>query len=172
MFWEVQKNDIDFPTSDAKTGKLSVYLVADKKQVKYAYKLQTLISTRNYVKSVIYDLNVYKANQHKTSSDNLIIFIGENDISSAAVPNVNNQAQLQQLGLFYTWLGTRAKISVSMPALKRDKITELFRYINPTLIAYEKLWYKTKFEKFQYNAVIMDFVDNGLDKFIGATKNE
>lgn len=182
-----------FETIDKSTGKKIIYIMADKSCEKYAHKLQTLISAKHDVKCCIYTKEVYKANMSKVTSDNIIVFIGENDISTAALPNVKNQAP-EDYGLFYGWHGKRAKISVMFKIAGYQKHKDFINYYNKLCTNFEeeiKIYNIKDFamiaafgliglmvrtianltidNKLLYNACIMEFFKNGLDNFIKGT---
>lgn len=98
-----------FKIKDEKTGKKIVYITADKSCMKYAHTLQTLISELNNVKCCIYTKEVYEHNMSKASSDNLIIFIGENDISNQTIKLIESRKSVKgRYGVNYGYVGTRA----------------------------------------------------------------
>ncbi|GEM_PF-2734860 len=206
-----------FEIFDKSTGKKIVYIMADKKCERYAHTLQTLISAKHDLKCSIYTKQVYKAHMSKVSSDNLIVFIGENDISNAALPKVKNQAD-GNFGLVYGWHGKRAIISTESIFVNQQSLKDFVEYYNNLCEGMQKqitqfgacndlLTYfsiigggimglgglgiipivtssfvlsfgfvgiknKNTFKNFkikkdlQYRACIMEFYNNGLDKFI------
>lgn len=98
-----------FKIKDEKTGKKIVYITADKSAMKYAHTLQTLISELKNVKCCIYTKEVYEHNMAKASSDNLIIFIGQNNISSQTIKLIESRRSAEgKYGVNYGYIGTRA----------------------------------------------------------------
>lgn len=189
-----EKFENAFETIDKLTGKKVLYIMADKNCEKYAHKLQTLISAKNNVKCCIYTKSVYRDNMARVSSDNIILFIGDNNISKPALPNVKNHAK-EEYGLFFGWYGKRAKISRSPKFVGYQKQTEFIEYYNQLCADFEKkiviygisdlfvdvavvgaagllgLGIKKFLKRFidkdlQYNACIMEFFNQGLDEFL------
>lgn len=180
-----------FENIDMKTGKRVVYLVADKRHERYAHLLQTLISAkRENLKCAIYTTEVYRANMAKASSDNVIIFVGDNPISNA-MPKVKNQATTK-FGLFYGWYGTRAKLATSSviwwPRLYAKFVayhnnlsrglglkirsypgTELIHYVLPQVpFIGIPLLKRNEINRQQFTACVMLFVTRGLDDFLAS----
>ena len=181
-----------------------LFIVADKNCMKYARILETLISERKNIQCTVFDsIQVFEDN--KLSSDNLVVFIGKNKVSSSIVEIVNKN--FDQFGVRYGWRGTRAAIWIE--SLRADtifngeRVNEFAKYYNKNLNEFnkldEKLYEVRKFiiantfpalifpdgelvfgsfqkikeiEEAQYKLGVIEFMKNGIDKFIGVGINE
>ena len=169
--------------------------MAEKKHEKYAHLLQTLISAkRGDLKCAIYTKDVYRANMARASSDNIIIFVGSNDISNAALPSFQNQG-IDKYGLIYGWHGTRAKLFTRnkfwLPSLYSDFVSYyngLYKNFEKEIHVYQAkegvrdalllvglgliglsfrfLLKRNEIAKQQFDSCVMLFFNDGLDRFI------
>lgn len=88
-------------------SKKIIYIVADKNCMQYARILETLISEKANMSCTVFDkINVFE--QNKLSSENLVVFIGKNRLSSPIIDYISKK--YDQYGIHYGWRGTRAVI--------------------------------------------------------------
>ena len=181
-----------------------LFIVADKNCMKYARILETLISERKNVQCTVFD-NIRAFEDNKLSSDNFVVFIGKNKVSSSIVEIVNKK--FDEFGVRYGWKGTRAAIwidSLKVDTIFNGKIvSEFAKYYNENLNEFKKLdenLYGVRkfivantvleliipdgellFESFQkvreiedaqYKLGVIEFMKNGIDKFIGVGISE
>lgn len=128
-----------FKVKDEQTGKKIVYITADKNCMKYAHMLQTLISEMKEVKCCIYTKKVYEDNMSKASSDNLIIFIGENNISKPTIQLMQySDNKNKKFGIRYGWRGTRAVLWSESIFWKFGIKKDFYKYYENTYSQFQK----------------------------------
>lgn len=137
---EINNFDEIFKVKDELTGKKIVYITVDKNCMEYAHMLQTLISEMKDVKCCIYTKKVYTDNMAKASSDNLIIFIGENDISKATIKLMQNDTKgNKKFGIRYGWKGTRAVLWTESIFWKFGSKKNFYKYYRNSYSQFEKV---------------------------------
>lgn len=120
-----------------------IYIVADKNCIQYARILETLISEKANMSCTVFDkINVFEHN--KLSSENLVVFIGKNRLSSPIIGYINKK--YDQFGIHYGWRGTRAVIWRETILFDNKKIIQFVNMYN------EKLTQLKKMSQTKYNA--------------------
>lgn len=116
-----EKQEVCFGIMDKATGKRVINIVVDKNRMEQAHLFNTYISGTDEYKSSVYTLNQYKDNLSKVSSDNIFVFIGENDISDSKRQLMKTQ-RYNEYGINISWYGKDAVICAKESNLNTEEI--------------------------------------------------
>ena len=168
--------------------KKEVIIVYDDDSKEYCDYLFALISTKKDTIARCLSLKQYEETIATLSSENNIIFIGNNKITENKIKYTNNS--FKKYGMNYGWMGKHCIIYIEDKILEQDEYKAFIDYASRvntkfkeeniniieslkfvTYISYKSyLKYskdKKKIKNQQYSTLINIFFTDGLDKFLG-----
>lgn len=154
---------------EKKTTKLII--VCDDKTEKYANYLRQLVSTNDDEEGKVVGTEDgaitvsvwlekdYKANMATISSNEHVLFIGENDVSKKEISSMS--VKFNKFGMKYGWLGKRGMMIVSEVISQRDTYDKFIEYC---------LGYNTDFEKIEFSKPITEQAFDAVNDVVGGNK--
>ena len=154
---------------EKKTTKLII--VCDDKTEKYANYLRQLVSTNDDEEGKVVGTEDgaitvsvwlekdYKANMATISSNEHVLFIGENDVSKKEISSMS--VKFNKFGMKYGWLGKQGMMIVSEVISQRDTNDKFIEYCRG---------YKTYFEKIEFSKPITEQAFDAVNDVVGGNK--
>ena len=119
--------------------KTEIMIVYEKKTKEYAEYLYDLIgSMREGIKATKWDEKTYEANVNNMSSDNYVIFIGDNKITKPMIKNMD--VKFDKFGMAYGWLGKRAVMYVHTNIHRKETYDKFLEFA----VSYERQFEKVE----------------------------
>ena len=143
-------------------------IVCDDKTEKYANYLRQLVRTNDDEEGKVVGTEDgaitvsvwlekdYKANMSTISSNEHVLFIGENDVSKKEISSMS--VKFNKFGMKYGWLGKRGMMVVSEVISQRDTYDKFIKYCRS---------YKTDFEKIEFSKPITEQAFEAVNGAVG-----
>ena len=113
-------------------------IVYDKKTKEYAEYLYDLIgSMKENIRATKWDEKTYEANVNTMTSDNYVIFIGDNKITKPMIKNMD--VKFDKFGMTYGWLGKRAVMYVHTNIHRKETYQAFLAYVMSLGRKFEKV---------------------------------
>lgn len=164
-------------------GAKNIVIVCGKEERKYGDLLSRMISSVSHdessalqgVSAVVWDITGYEDNQNKLSSDQYIVFIG-ND-TKIIDKRIGMQSYYDENFMHYEWLGRQAALYINKTSrdkqlMKDTKIAVGLNMVSPILGLMKSKNIKKNIDEAikeihqKYPLLIKTFFENGLSKFL------
>lgn len=151
-----------------------VIIVVDSKTDAYGELLSAMLSSNDEdnVESVIWTEKAYRDNKPQLSSNNKVIYIGQNKTSDPIIANIVFRNEFSKYGIYYGGLGNKAviycdeNVVLSEEELYKSFIEDFSKYMSltdPNEVGYvEVKQLETKFEE-DKKENIREFVNKGIE---------